>query len=54
MNVFRMILVQYDTTEPDNAGDTELAVRLINEAKCEKAGLWPVRYADEFAAAYLK
>lgn len=35
MNTFKTALVQYDTTEPKNAENTEFAIKLIREAKRE-------------------
>lgn len=32
MNKFKVALVRYDTTELENAGNTELAIELIKEA----------------------
>ena len=37
MNKFKAAPVQCDATEPDNAENTEPALRSINEAKREKA-----------------
>ena len=50
MKKFKVALVQYDTTEPDNEKNTELAIRLINEAKSEKADF--VLFPEGFITSY--
>ena len=50
MNVFKVALVQYDTTEPNNAENTELVIRLIREAKRENADF--VLFPEGFITSY--
>ena len=50
MNLFKVALVQYDTTEPNNAENTELAIRLIREAKRENADF--VLFPEGFITSY--
>ena len=52
MNKFKVALVQYDTTEPNNAENTEFAIRLIKEAKRENADfvLFPECFITSYSA----
>ncbi len=52
MKDFKAALIQYDTTEPENAENTELAIRVIKEAKRENADyvLFPEGFITSYSA----